>query len=199
MIFKIGQRRDYFVKKWFQSRIICYYLFVLAAGGSLLAYVVYRRAVATLRYCLFRGHSRECSSWELLREEVIETNIAATIIIIALAIVAVIAISWAVARAARAVQANVRAALAGRDPGSWAPPPRPREFAVLQDKLAAGLAGHGEKVAELRGAIGALRETIRRAGADLDRGGGSVEPANNRELHTGYANLKTLYRQFKIL
>lgn len=198
MFFKFGQRRDFFVKKWFQTRIILYYLLILLAGGSALAYVIYRRAVATLRYCLFRGHSRECSTWELLREQVVDTNVTATIIAMALAIVAVFLISWAVARAAGAVTANVRAALSGRDPATWRRPPRPHEFRILQNKLAAGLAGHQERIDELRGGILALRQKIRQAREDLERGTGGGAVSRSRELHAGFENLKNLYKAFKV-
>lgn len=198
MVFKLGQRRNYFVKKWFQTRIICYYLLILIAGGSALSYLIYRRAVATLRYCLFRGHSRECSTWELLRAEVIDTNLTATIAIMALAILAVVFISWAVARAAAAVKANVRSTLSGQDPAAWPRPPRPHEFRALQDKLAAGLAGHQERIDEVRRGILALREKIREAREDLGRGTGGMAAGKNRELHTVFENLKNLYKAFKV-
>ena len=198
MVFKLGQRRDFFVKKWFQSRIIFYYLLILLAGGGALAFVIYKRAVATLRYCLFRGHSTECSTWELLRKEVVDTNVAATIVIIALALGAVLLISWSVARASRAVQINIRATIAGQDPASWLRPPRPREFRNLQDKLAAGLAGHREQVDEMRRSCSDLRGRIRAAREELDQNRPGLAPGKQRELHTGFENLKSLYRNFKV-
>lgn len=198
MTFKIGQRRDFFVKKWFQSRIIIYYLLILIAGGGTLAFVIYKRAVAILRYCLFRGHSTECSTWELLRKEVVNTNVTATIVIMALAIAAVLFISWSVARASRAVRTNIRAAIAGQDPDSWPPPPRPREFRNLQEKLTAGLAGHREQVGEMRRSCADLRDKIRAAREDLDQNRPGLTPRRLRELQTCYENLKTLYRNFKI-
>lgn len=198
MFLKVGQRRDFFVKKWFQARIICYYLLILVASGSALSYVIYRRAVATLRTCLFRGHASECSSWELLRAEVIRTNVTATIVIIALAILAVLLISWAVSRAARAVQANVRSTIAGRPPGFWTRPPRPHEFRILQDKLAAGLGGHQARVDELRRSCGELRAGIREARAALEQGQPGLAAGKQRELHAGFEQLKNLYRNFRV-
>lgn len=198
MIFKLGKRRDFFIKKWFQTRIICYYLLILATGGGVLAFVIHKRAVATLRYCLFRGHVTECSSWELLRKTVVETNVAATIGIMALAIVAVLVISWSVARASRAVRNNVRAAIAGQDPGSWLSPPRPREFRNLQAKLAAGLAGHRDQVEELRRNCSALRDGIREAREDLEQHRPGLAPGKERELHAGFEKVKNLYRNFKV-
>jgi hypothetical protein len=198
VLFRLGKRRDFFVKKWFQTRIICYYLLILAAGGGALAFVVYKRAVATLRYCLFRGHSTECSTWELLRKEVVDTNVAATIGIMALAIAAVLAISWSVARASRAVRLNIRGAIAGQDPGSWRRPPRPHEFQNLQDKLAAGLAGHQEQISAMRHSCTALRETIREAREALEQVRPGFAPVKQRELHAGFENLKILYRNFKV-
>lgn len=194
----LGQRRDFFVKKWFQARIICYYLLLLVAGGSALSYVIYTRALATLRYCLFRGHSRECSSWELLRAEVIKTNLTATVIIIALAILVVLLISWAVSRAARAVRANIRSAISGQDPGSWPSPPRPHEFRNLQNKLAAGLAGHQEKIFEMQRSCTALRDRIREARENLNQNRPGLASGKRREMHTGFENLKSLYRNFKV-
>ena len=198
MSFRRSKRRDFFVKKWFQARIICYYLLLLLAGGGALAYVVYKRAVATLRYCLFRGHVLECSSWEVLRKEVVDTNIAASIGIMALAIVVVLLISWSVARASRAVRNNIRAAIAGQDPGAWSRPPRPREFLNLQARLAAGYAGHQEHVAEMRRTCAALRDRIREASADLEPQRPGFSPGTQRELLTGFENLKNRYRNFKV-
>lgn len=198
MFLKNGQRRDFFVKKWFQARIICYYLLILVASGSALSYVVYRRAVATLRTCLFRGHATECNSWELLRAEVIRTNVTATIVIIALAILAVLLISWAVSRATRAVQTNIRSTIAGRPPGSWSRPPRPHEFRILQEKLATGLAGHQAQVDELRRSCAALRASIREARASLERQQPELAAGKQRMLHAGFENLKNLYRNFRV-
>ena len=198
MVIKLGRRRDYFIKKWFQGRIILYHLLVVAGGGAALSYVVYRRAVATLRYCLYRGHSTECSSWEVLRGEVVKTNLAATVVIIALALAAVLVISWAVARASRTVRRNIQAAIAGQDPGSWPRPPRPHEFRNLQQKLAAGLAGHREKVGEMRRSCSALREKIREAGEDLEQDRPWLTSGKQRELHAGFERLKNLYRHFKV-
>lgn len=198
MVFKLGQRRDFFVKKWFQSRIVVYYLLILVAGGGALAFLIYKRAVATLRYCLFRGHAAECSTWEILRDQVVSTNVTATIGIISLALVAVLGISWAVSRASRAVRDNIRAAIAGQDPDTWPRPPRPHEFRNLQTKLAGGLAGHREQVGELRRGCAELREKIRAAREDLDRGGPGLTPGKQRELYSGFESLKNLYRNFKI-
>jgi hypothetical protein len=198
MTFALGKRRDYFIKKWFQTRIICYYLLILAAGGGALAFVIYRRALATLRYCLFRGHSTECSSWELLRAEVVRTNVVATVALIALAIAAVLAISWSVARAARAVSANIRRTIAGESPAVWTRPPRPHEFGTLQDQLAAGIAGHHAQVEQMRGACAALRDKIREARADLAAGRPGLAPGRQRELHAGFEGLKNLFRNFKV-
>lgn len=198
MFLKLGQRRDFFVKKWFQTRMICYYLFVLITGGGALAYVVHKRAAATLRYCLFRGHVSECNSWEILRDEVVKTNLAATVIIIVLAVLAVLFVSWSVARSSRAVRDNVRATLTGRDPGSWVPPPRPHEFQNLQARIAAGIAAHQEHVGELRRNLALLRERIREASADLELGRRGLSSLKIRELHSAFANLKSLYRSFKI-
>lgn len=198
MFFRLGKRRDFFVKKWFQTRIICFYLLILLAGGGTLAFVIYKRAVATLRYCLFRGHSTECSSWELLRKEVVDTNVAAAIGIMALAIAAVLVISWSVARASRAVRTNIRAAIDGQDPGSWPRPPRPHEFRNLQEKLAAGLAGHQEQVGEMRRNCAALRDRIRETREDLAQNRPDSAPGKQRELHAGFENLKILYRNFKV-
>ncbi len=116
----------------------------------------------------------------------------------ALAILAVFLISWAVARASRAVRANVRSALSGQDPSAWPRPPRPHEFGTLQDKLADGLAGHQERVDELRRGILTLRERIRETREELERGGGGVTAARNRELHAGFGNVKSLYKGFKV-
>lgn len=198
MVFRLGQRRDFFVKKWFQSRIVIYYLLILVAGGGTLAFVIYKRAVATLRYCLFRGHSTECSTWEILRKEVVDTNVAATVVIMALAIAAVLLISWSVARASRAVSANIRAAIAGEEPDSWPRPPRPREFRNLQRKLAAGLAGHRGQVEEMRRTCADLREKIRAAREDLDQHRPGLAPGRLRELQASLENLKTHYRNFKV-
>jgi hypothetical protein len=198
MLFRLGSRRDFFVKKWFQTRIIFYYLLILAAGGGALAFVSYRRAVATLRYCLFRGHTTECSSWELLRAEVVNTNVTAAIAIIALAIVAVLGISWSVARASRAVRLNIQAATSGQDPGTWPPPPRPHEFRNLQEKLAAGLAGHQAQVDEVRRTCSALRAGIREARESLAQDRPGLMPGKQRELHAGFERLKSLYRNFKV-
>jgi len=198
MFFRLGKRRDFFVKKWFQTRIIGYYLLILIAGGGTLAFVVYKRAVATLRYSLFRGHSTESSPWELLRKAVVDTNINATILIMALALAAVLVISWSVTRASRAVRNNIRATIAGQDPGSWPRPPRPYEFRNLQEKLAAGLAGHQEQVGEMRRSCSALRDLIRGAREDLERNRTGVAPGKQRELHAGFETLKVLYRNFKV-
>ncbi len=198
MQFKLGKRRDFFVKKWFQTRIICYYLLILAAGGGVLAFVIYKRAVATLRYCLFRGHTTECSSWELLSKAVVDTNVTAAIVIMTLAIVAVLFISWSVARASRAVRNNIRAAIAGQDPGSWLRPPRPHEFQNLQVKLAAGLDGHRGQVDGMRRSCSALREGIREARENLEQNRPGLAPGKQRELHVGFENLKSLYRNFKV-
>lgn len=198
MFFRLGKRRDFFVKKWFQTRIICYYLLILVAGGGTLAFVIYKRAVATLRYCLFRGHSTECSSWELLRKTVVDTNVTATIGIMALAIAAVLVISWSVARASRAVRNNIRAAIAGQDPDAWLRPPRPHEFQNLQTKLAAGLAGHRDQVAEMRRNCAELRDRMRVAREDLAQNRPGSPPGKLRELHAGFENLKSLYRNFKV-
>lgn len=198
MLFHLGNRRDFFVKKWFQTRIICYYLLILVAGGGMLAFVIYKRAVATLRYCLFRGHSTECSSWEILRKIVVDTNVAAAIVIMALAITAVLVISWAVSRASRAVRRNIHAAIAGQDPGSWPRPPRPHEFQNLQAKLAAGLAGHREQVGVLRRRCSALRDGIREAQETLEQNRPGLAPGKTREIHADFEDLKHLYRNFKV-
>ena len=197
MVFRLGKRRDFFIKKWFQARIFCYYLVILAAGGGALAYVVYQRALASLRYCLFRGHVAECSSWEVLRDEVVRTNVVATAILIGLAMVAVLAISWAVARAARAVSANIRRTIAGEDPANWSRPPRPHEFRNLQRRLADDLAGHQTQVDEVRRRCSALRELLREARAELATSAAGLAPGKQRELHAGFENLKNLYRNFK--
>lgn len=198
MAIKLGQRRDYFVKKWFQSRIIFSYLFILLAGGGALALVIYKRARAALRFCLFQGHSTDCSTWEILRKQVVDTNVTATVFIIALALAAVLLISWSVARASRAVRKNVLATIAGQDPSLWTPPPRPREFRTLQRKLAAGLAGHRDQVDELRRSCSALRDRIRAAREDLDRESPGLSPGRQRELHASFESLKNIYRNFKI-
>ncbi|MHB8836380.1 MAG: hypothetical protein ACYC9Y_11825 [Candidatus Methylomirabilia bacterium] len=198
MMSRLGQRRDFFVKKWFQSRIIIYYLLILLAGGGTLAFVIYKRAVATLRYCLFRGHSTECSTWEILRKEVVDTNVAAAIVVMALAIAVVLLISWSVARASRAVRTNIRSAVAGGDPDSWPRPPRPHEFRNLQGKLAAGLAGHRAQVEEMRRTCSDLRDKIRAAREALDQNRPGLAPGQLRELHARYENLKILYRNFKV-
>lgn len=196
MLFKRGSRRDFFVKKWFQARIAGWYLLVLAAGGGALALVMYRRTLAALRACFYRGHVVECSSWELLRGEVVKTGLAATVIVVALAMAAVLAICWSVARASRAVRTNVRAAIAGQDPGAWPPPPRPHEFRRLQHKLAAGLAGHQGHVDEMRRACALLRDGIRGAHDDPEQGPAGLTPGKLRELHAGFADLKRRYRDF---
>lgn len=198
MHFHLGSRRDFFVKKWFQSRILGWYLLILAAGGTALAFVMYRRTLAALRTCLYRGHVVECSSWEVLRGEVVRTGVAATLIVVALAMAAVLLISWSVARASRAVRSNVRATIAGQDPGGWPRPPRPHEFRHLQDKIAAGLAGHQERVGELRRSCGALRDRMREAHDDLGRQPSGLAPGTLRELHADFVNLKNRYRDLKV-
>lgn len=194
----IGQRRDFFVKKWFQARIACYYLLILAAGGAALSFVIYKRAVATLRYCLFRGHSTECSSWELLRDAVVSTNVVATIIVVSLAIATVLLLSGLVARSSRVVRANIRATISGQAPGFWPQPPRPHEFRNLQAKLAAGVIAHGKRVEELRSVNAGLLAGIREACAALDQRPRGASPVKVRELQAGYGNLKNRFRGFRI-
>lgn len=186
------------MKKWFQARIACYYLLILAAGGGALSFVIYKRAVATLRYCLFRGHSTECSSWELLRNAVVSTNVVATIIVISLAIATVLLISGLVARSSRAVRANIRATISGQAPGFWPQPPRPHEFRNLQAKLAAAVISHGQRVEELRRVNADLRAGILEACAALDQRPRGPSPVKIRELQAGFVNLKNLYRGFRI-
>jgi hypothetical protein len=133
----------------------------------------------------------------LLRAEVIRTNVIATVALIGLAIAAVLAISWSVARAARAVSANIRRTAAGESPDVWTRPPGPREFQTLQQKLAAGIVGHQAQVQELRTTCAALRDTIREARADLAGQRPGLPPGKQRELHAGFENLKNLARNFK--
>jgi len=198
MLFYFGRRRDFFVKKWFQTRIACYLLLLLLAGGAALAAATHHRALAALRYCLYRGHVVECSSWEVLHDEVVKTTLAAAGTIVLALAAAVFVISWSVTRAARAVGRNVRAAIGGQDPADWRPPPRPGEFEILQRIIADGLVAHQERIEETRSRIADVREHLQDARDDLGRDPADFAPGRLGKLHASLAGLRHYARFAKV-
>lgn len=191
---KSYRRRDYFVKKWLQTRFIFYYLAVLTLGGVTLATFIYRRAGEGLRLAIFQSHSMEVTTWEVLRPDITAVNLTVTLSVTVIAVLITLLISWAVARASRVVIRNIQGTLAGRDPESWSPVPRPREFQQFQRNLADGIRVHREKVEALRRACtelaGELRQT-RESGQDPDH-------ALLQGLRIRYEKLRTLYQAIKL-
>lgn len=192
------KRQDYFSKKWFQFRIILAYLAVLLGGTAGLVFYLGGFCREKLRLAMFRGHSTATSPWEIVRSGVIAADLVAAAAVIAVAIVLTVVMSRVLTRSARRVADNLRAAIDGRTPDTWAPPPRVYEFQHLQHLLAEALTAHQVRVDELRAMCRILGERVRAAHGRLVQAGGAVDRVAMRDLHVKCERIKGAAQLFTL-
>ena len=191
-------RHDFHPRKWLHLRYLLFFLGILTAGGSILGFILYRRIHADLRLAMSFAHSRLTSPWDAVRGHVVSTNLWATALILLAAVLLTIALSLAMAFAARTLTRNIRDYLLGVEPEHWRPVRHPRELRHLQWLLTIGLEDHRKHVARLRlhceefkHALGETREQIQREGKFPDQ-------ARMRELHRKFHEILSSYHFFKL-
>lgn len=190
------RRRDYFIKKWFQTRFLLMYLLILLAGGGIFASRTYRQSQRLLRISLYSAHSTYAGTWEILRDKIVRANLDMCSTVLAAAVVLTVGYTWVVESAARRMRKNIGAYLRGDDPGSWRPIGRPVEFQRLQELLAAGLLAHQEQIAELRGRCADLERQARQLREEAARSNGAPSAAQLGELRANYHELQNRYHRF---
>lgn len=190
------RRRDYFIKKWFQTRFVIYFLILLVTGSILLTIALYNSSIAALRLEMFKGHSSTYNTWETFRDGVFLTNIKMTIIMLALAFLLAIALSWKVGRSSRTLNRNLHSAISGSDTEQWKPIPRHRELQHLQSLLAAGLMAHRERVRGVRNNSAALLDEVKQLKEDLSLKNKEIDQSRLRELAVKFEGLKHQFKSF---
>ena len=193
-----SRRRDYFVKKWLQTRLVLAYLAVLLVGAAGLAWGIYDRTRQVLRYEMFKGHSTTFSTWEALQPYIVKTNVAVAVTVVAVAVAITLAVAWQFSRSARVLIANVRSAMAGGNPESWPPAPGIREINQLQGMVAGGVCSHREYVGELRSRCLSLKDELARIRTEKEAGPEGADAARIRKAHVDYVKIRNLYRHFTL-
>ena len=166
-----NRRRDRFIKKWLQMRIILVYVAILLGGAAGLAYYTYLYSRATLRHEIFSNHSAYQTIWETLREGILTANIVAAAIVLWLAVVLTLYITWSVSRSAGQITDNIKATFEKGLESPWEPVKRIHEFKHLQKLLSYSLEQHRERIAELSALSGLLEEKIRDARTRIETPG----------------------------
>lgn len=157
------ESRDYLAKKWFQLRFALAYLAVIATGSVVMVAVLVPRIHRAIVLEMYRGHSEVTNAWQILRNDVIRVNLAATAIVFVLTAAIAVVILASVHRATERLARDVRTARDEADPAGWAPLARPREFRHLQKQLATGIRGHRAHLSEIDELCATILERAREA------------------------------------
>lgn len=190
------ERRDFFVKKWLQLRIISTYLLILLGGAGGLAFYLHGYCRDVLRYEMFGGHSIFASPWEILRGGVLTANAVAVASVTAVTAIITFAVTLSISKGARRVTDNLRLSIEGGSPSEWALPPRHYEFQQMQHIFSESLEKHYAKVSELSELSRLLEKKVQDTHAHLETEGPEADPALLRDLHVQCEKLKSAYEKF---
>ena len=87
------RRRNYFIKKGFQSRLVARFLIVAVAGFAAAGYLVYRSVEKSAEEVFYSNHFRLASTSELVVPALLKVNLLAVLLILAAVSIAVLVIS----------------------------------------------------------------------------------------------------------
>jgi len=190
-------QREYFSKKWLQTRYVLYYLALLVGSSAVLGYLIYKRVGAALEAEMYLGHSATSHTWQIIGKEIISTSAAVTALIVGGALLITIGITWAVHKASTALRHDLRASVEeGRD--DWKPIRHPREFGHLQNLLADALRSHRERISRLESSSAALQNEVREVRGDWSRSEHATKHARLRKVHVRFERLRASFRSFRM-
>ncbi len=192
------RRQDIFCKKWFQFRIISYYILILLGGAAGLSYYIYRYAYRKILLEMFGGHSLTETPWEILRNGIFVINGVAVAAVIIAGIVTTFFITRSVARAAERLTENLHLTRDGGRSRDWAPPLGIYEFQHLQRLLDEALETHHVRVEELEMLARILQEKVREVRSQLERDGAQSCSRELRDLYVQCEKLKGAFDKFTV-
>lgn len=190
------RRRDYLTKKWLQGRFALYYLAVLVLGSGALSYFLHQAARIRLRAALFRNHYTFTSTWEILRESVLQTNLITWAIVILAAVLVTVINAWVIERAARRIKENIDAFLEGKKSDTWAAVNEPKEFRHFQQALAEALQEHERKLADLGSSCAELERLLRETREEALARGQAPSLVRLWDLRQRFSALQQRHRHF---
>ena len=180
------KRRNFFVKKWLQTRYIIYYLSIMLVSSVALFVLLFRYARLVIRTEMSHGHSVVFHTWDILRPEMVRASLSVVAIVVLLAVAATVTLSWTVSRASKRVTANIEDYRSGSGTAGWAPVRHPGEFQHFQDTLSGALDGYGTRLERLRGKAADLEEVSR----EVRQAGGAVDAEGVAQLRVGIAGVR---------
>lgn len=180
------KRRNFFVKKWLQTRYIVYSLLIMLASSVALFVLLFRYARLVIRTEMSQGHSVVFHTWDILRPEMVRASLSVVAIVVLLAVAATVALSWTVSRASKRVMANIEGYRSGSGTAGWTPVRHPSEFQHFQNTLTSALDGYGTRLGRLRGEVADLEKMSR----EVREAGGAVDDEGVAKLRIGIAGLR---------
>jgi hypothetical protein len=77
------RRRNFFIKKWLQTRYITYYVTIMLFSGLALFTLIQRYAHRALELEMRQGHSAVFDTWSILKPQVVRANLIVVLSVIA--------------------------------------------------------------------------------------------------------------------